>query len=132
MIIVKNSQLNNDTIQSLNSLIEMDINAVSAFKLTRIIKELSSIIEDKIKMEKKILDKWVERDSDGNPTQPTDVDGKIIEGSVSISNIDLFTQEMNDLLNIENKIGFDKIKFEELCLSTAKIKDLLKLEFLFE
>ena len=53
---VKNSQLNNDTIQALNTLIELDINAVSAFKLTRIIKDISEIVELKLKMEKKILE----------------------------------------------------------------------------
>jgi hypothetical protein len=51
-IIVKNSQLTNETIASINELIELDIDATSAFKLTRIIKELSSIVDDKLKMEK--------------------------------------------------------------------------------
>ena len=39
---------------------------------------------------------------------------------------------MSDLLNIENEIPFDKINFEELQLKTIKIKDLAKIEFLFE
>jgi hypothetical protein len=60
-MIIKNQQLTNDTIGALNTLIELDINATIAFRLTRIIKELSSIVEDKLKMEKKILDKWVEK-----------------------------------------------------------------------
>ena len=42
-LVVKNSQLTEETISALNQLIEMDINAVTAFKLTRIIKELNSI-----------------------------------------------------------------------------------------
>ena len=66
-IIVKNSQLTHETIAALNTLIELDIAAGVAFKLTRIIKELSSIVEDKLKMEKRILDKWVEKDEQGNP-----------------------------------------------------------------
>ena len=37
MIVIKNSQLNNETISALNNLIELDINAVTAFKLTKII-----------------------------------------------------------------------------------------------
>ena len=49
-IVVKNSQLTNDTITAINTLIELDIDATSAFKLTRIIKELSSIVDDKLKM----------------------------------------------------------------------------------
>ena len=50
---VKNSELSNETIQALNMLIDTDINATSAFRLSRIIKELSSIVEDKTKLEKK-------------------------------------------------------------------------------
>ena len=49
-MIIKNQQLTNDTIGALNTLIELDINATIAFRLTRIIKELSSIVEDKLKM----------------------------------------------------------------------------------
>jgi hypothetical protein len=129
---VTNSQLNSDAISALNSLIEMDINAGIAFKLTRIIKEISSIVEDKLKMEKKILDKWVEKDEQGNPKVPVDSDGKNIEGAVNITNVEEFTKEMTALMSIENEIPFELIKFEDLGLTTAKVKDLIKLEFLFE
>lgn len=129
---VKNSQLNNETIQALNNLIEMDINAGSAFKLTRIIKELSSIIDDKLKLEKRILDKWIEKDETGNPIRPLDNEGKVVEGAVNITNVESFTQEMSDLMNTENDIPYEKMKFEDLNLATAKVKDLMKLEFLFD
>jgi len=130
-IIVKNSQLTHETIAALNTLIELDIAAGVAFKLTRIIKELSSIVEDKLKMEKRILDKWVEKDEQGNPVLAKDQNGEIIEGTVNITNIDEFTKEMSDLMEIETEIPFDKINFEDLSLTTAKVKDLIKLEFLF-
>ena len=130
-IIVKNSQLTHETIAALNTLIELDIAAGVAFKLTRIIKELSSIVEGKLKMEKRILDKWVEKDEQGNPVLAKDQNGEIIEGTVNITNIDEFTKEMSDLMEIETEIPFDKINFEDLSLTTAKVKDLIKLEFLF-
>ena len=63
-IIVKNSQLNTETVNALNFLIDLDIKASTAFRLSRIIKEISSIVEDKLKMEKSIIDKWVEKDED--------------------------------------------------------------------
>ena len=50
-IIVKNSQLNTETVNALNFLIDLDIKASTAFRLSRIIKEISSIVEDKLKME---------------------------------------------------------------------------------
>jgi hypothetical protein len=130
-IIVKNSQLNNETIQALNSLIELDINASVAFRLTRIIKELSSIVDDKLKMEKRILDKWVEKDESGKPVVPKDESGNPVEGAVNITNVEEFTKEMSNLMDIENNIPYEKIKFEDLNLQTAKVKDLIKLEFLF-
>jgi hypothetical protein len=58
-IYVKNSQLNSEAVNSLNMLMELDINASIAFRLSRIIREISSIVDDKVKMEKKIFDKWV-------------------------------------------------------------------------
>ena len=128
---VKNFQLNPDAIEALNSLIEMDINAIAAFKLTRIIKEISSIVEDKMKLEKKILDKWIEKGLDGNPIIPKDNDGNPVQGAVSLTDVNAFTQEMNDLMNIENTLTQETIKFEDLNLSTAKVKDLMKLDFLF-
>ena len=47
---IKNSELTNETISALNILIDTDINAICAFRLSRIIKELTSIVEDKNKM----------------------------------------------------------------------------------
>jgi hypothetical protein len=88
MIVIKNSQLNNETISALNNLIELDINAVTAFKLTKIIKELSSIVETKVQIEKKIFDKWVEKDENGEPVVPINEKGEAIQGSVNIKNID--------------------------------------------
>lgn len=131
-IILKNSQLNDDTISALNMLIDLDINATSAFRLMRIIKELSSILDDKIKMEKRILDKWTAKDESGNPTIAIDDAGNPIQGAVNISDSDAFSKEMNSLLEIENEIPYERIKFEDLNLQTAKVKDLIKLDFLFE
>ena len=39
--------------------------------------------------------------------------------------------EMDDFMDYENEIEFEKIDFEDLKLQTAKVRDLLKLEFLF-
>jgi hypothetical protein len=128
---VKNSQLNNETLGVLNQLIELDINASAAFRLTRIIKYLSSIVEDKLKSEKRIYDKWIQRDEEGNPVIPKDEEGNPIPGSVSISDMTAFTKEMTEFLEIESDVPFEKLNFEDLNLQTAKIKDLIKVEFLF-
>jgi hypothetical protein len=132
MIIIKNSQLNNDTVVALNKLIDMDINAKLAFKLMRIIKEVSSLLEDKVKLEKKIFDKWLERDANGEAVPARNENGEIIEGAVKLKDGDAFNMEMSELLSIENEIGYEAVDFEELNLETAKIKDLMKIDFLFK
>jgi hypothetical protein len=129
---VRNLQLSNDALQVLNTLIEQDINASAAFKLTRILKYMSSIVEDKVQMEKKIFDKWTQKDKDGNPVKAKDDNGDEIQDAILLTDVDSFSKEMSDLLNTENDIPFDKIKFEELELKTAKVKDLLKVDFLFD
>jgi hypothetical protein len=131
MIVIKNSQLNNETVASLNELIDMDINAKLAFRLMRIIKEVSSLVEDKLKLEKKIFDKYLEKDDQGNPIQAQDETGNPIPGAVRISNVESFNKEMFDLMSIENTVEYEKVNFDELNLTTAKIKDLIKIEFLF-
>jgi hypothetical protein len=128
---VKNNQLSNETLQVLNYLIEQDISASSAFRLTRIIKYLSSIVEDKVEMEKKIFDKWVDRDELGNPIFAKDDFGNILEDTVMLKDIDGFTKEMSELMFVENEIPYDKINFDDLNLETAKVKDLIKIDFLF-
>lgn len=130
-ITIKNSQLNQDVIESLNTLIELDINASVAFKLSRIIREISSIIDDKLKMEKRILDKWSLKDESGNPVPVKDKDDNIIENAVNIISPEDFSKDMENLMSVENEIPFEKINFEDLELKTAKVKDLMKLDFLF-
>ena len=131
MIIVKNSQLNNETVTALNNLIDMDINAKIAFKLMRIIKEVSSLVDDKISMEKRIFDKYLERDESGNPVQVRDESGNLIDGAYKISNMSEFNEEMSNLMSVENNLSYDVINFDDMNLETAKVKDLLKLDFLF-
>lgn len=128
---VRNSQLNNDTIQALNTLIDLDINAVSAFKLTRIIKDISEIVELKLKMEKKILDKYAQKDENGEFVRPLDQDGNFIGEAVNILDVPAFTFEMDELMNMVHNLSHEKLNFEDLNLQTAKVKDLIKLEFLF-
>lgn len=132
MLVIKNSQLNDDVISVLNLLIDLDINASAAFKLTRIMKEISSIVEDKTKAEKKIMEKYGDKNEDGTYKTPIDQDGNPVENAVSIKDIDSFTKEMSELLEIENNIDYDKLDFEELGLTTIKVKDLLKIDFLFK
>jgi len=131
MILVKNSQLDKQTVDALNVLLELNLPAKIAFHLMRIVKELSSLVDDKIKLEKKILDRYMEKDEDGNPVQATDESGNVIPNAAKINNIQKFNSELEDLNAVETEIPFEKINFEDLNLETARVKDLIRLEFLF-
>ncbi len=64
---------------------------------------------------------------------PVIKEGAIIPGTVKIKDVNKFEEEMSELLNVENNIHYNKIIFDELGLTdTVKIKDLLKIEFIFE
>jgi hypothetical protein len=132
MITIKNSQLSQDTVTALNAIIDLDIKAGEAFKLMRMLKDLSSIIEDKTKLEKRIFEKYVERDSTGNPVDAVDNEGKVIPNAVKITDTFSFNKEMEELMSVENTLSHDKLNFDDLNLnSNVKVKDLLKIDFLF-
>lgn len=131
MITIKNSQIDKSTIEALNILIDLDVPSKIAFKLMRIIKEISSLVEDKLKLEKKILDKHIVKDENGNPLPAFDNNGNIIPNAAKINDLNKFNSEMEDLNSIENELPFDKIDFEDLDIPKVKVKDLIRLEFLF-
>lgn len=128
-IIVRNSDLNDETISALNKLVDVDINATVAFKLMRIIKEITSIVDDKNKMEQRLINKHAEKDEDGNVVQVKNDNGEVV--GVNIKNMEAYMADISNLMDVENEIGYDKINFEDLNLQTARVKDLIRLEFLF-
>lgn len=128
-IVVRNSDLNEETLAALNKLVDVDINASVAFKLMRIIKEITSIVDDKNKMEQRVINKHAEKDEEGNVLLVKDDKGNA--GGVNIKDMDAFSADMANLMGIENEIGYEKINFEDLNLKTARVKDLIRLEFLF-
>lgn len=129
---VKNSQLSADALNSLNKLIEEDINAAAAFKLSRIVKHISDIVQLKTETEQRILEKWSKKDENGLILRPKDEFDNDISDAVFLEDVDKFSEEMSSLMNVENEIPFDKLKFDELGLKTIKVKDLIKIEFLFD
>ena len=131
MIIIRNSQLTNETVAALNNLLDLNINAKLAFRLMRIIKEVSSLVDDKVKLEKKIFERYLEKDEFGNAIPVLDESGNPVQGMVKISDMESFNREMQDLMTIENEIDYDPVNFDDLNLEIVKIRDLMKIDFLF-
>ena len=131
MILVKNSQLDKQTLDAINVLLELNLPASIAFKLMRVVKEISSLVDDKILLEKKIVERFTEKDENGNPVSAKDEQGNVLPNTIKITDIKKFNEEVDELNVIENTIPYEKINFEDLKLETVKIKDLIKLDFLF-
>jgi hypothetical protein len=131
MIIVKNSQLDKQTLESINMLLELNLPAKVAFHLMRILKEISSLVDDKILLEKKIVDRFTEKDEFGNSVPAINESGNPIPNTIKITDLDKFNEEVDDLNSIENNIPFDKLNFDDLKLDTVRVKDLMRLDFLF-
>tara|TARA_B100000767_G_C19573597_1_gene454268 strand:+ start:199 stop:603 length:405 start_codon:yes stop_codon:yes gene_type:complete len=131
-ITVKNSDLNKNSIESINNIMDMDVSVSSAFKLMKVVKELTPLLETKSELEKKITEKHAQKDENGEYVLPLDEEGNKIEGTITIKNLEDFTKEMKDLMSIDNELQLDKINVEDLGLKTVKTKDLINLEFLFE
>lgn len=132
MIIVRNSQLNQDTVEALNLLLDLNLPTKTAFKLVRMIKEISSLIDDKIKLERKIFDRYVEKDSAGNPIMAIDQNGNPIPNAYKLSDSEAFHSEISELNSIESELPFEKLNSDEFQLDSIKVRDLMKLEFIFE
>jgi len=131
-MVIKNSQLDRTTIEALNILVDLDVPSRIAFQLMRIIKEISSLVEDKLKLEKKILDKYISKDENGNPLPAVDDNGNIIPNAAKINDLSKFNSEMEELNSIETPLPFSKINFDDLGLTTIKVRDLIRIEFLFD
>jgi hypothetical protein len=132
MIKVKYIQLDNETVKILNNLIEIDMNADIAFKLSKIIKDISLILENRIEGEKEIMNKWARKEENGDISQVKDKDGNIIPGVIDITDTDSFNKDISAFLETEYELPYDKIQFESTGIKTIKIKDIFKLDFIFE
>lgn len=133
---IKNSQLDQEAVASLNELIEKDISAVVAFQLTGVVKELADIDKNKTAAEMKLIKKYANKDEAGNILPVKNEAGEDVANTFEIPNelISEFNQEMQDLLDFENDIDFEQIKVSDLKIGDNEkfsIKKAMKLDFLF-
>lgn len=123
---LKNKQLNKETIAFINTLLDKEINAVSAFKMMRLVKTLDEIVKTKQESEVNLIKKYAEKDEDGNikrsEKNPESID-------ISDENVESFNKELAELNDYENEIEFEPFTIEELGLEKCSVNDLMKIEF---
>jgi len=134
MIKIVNKRLDTEAIGILNELIELDISAVSAFKLAKIVKELDNIVSIKNEREVALIKKYAKTNEDGSIIEGKNAEGKIVPNTFEIldGKVEDFNKEMEELLNFENELQFDKLNIEELNLEKFSAKKAMKIDFLFD
>ena len=134
MIKVKNVRLDAEAIGILNELIELDISAVAAFKLAKIVRELDNIVTIKNEREVSLIKKYAKVDEDGNIIEGKNGEGNPVPNTFEIKDgeAENFNKEMDELLNFENELTFEKLSIEELNLDKFSAKKIMKIDFLFE
>jgi hypothetical protein len=88
------------------------------------------LIEAKMSAEKRIYNKWLLVDENGDPVRPLDENGEIIPDAIQITDVQQFDKEMRELNEIETNIPYDKLNFDEMGVDTIKPKDILLLDFM--
>ena len=79
-------------------------------------------------MERKIIDRWTKKDEMGNPEPVLDEGGNVVSGAVNITDSDRFKMEMDDFMDYENEVEFEKINFGE---GYPAVRDEMVMEMLY-
>ena len=122
MIEITNGRLDDSVIESLNELVEKDIDPQEAFKLLKIIKDIDLIIIQKQTQHNQIIQKYGEVSQE----EPDQIE-------IKKENVEDFKKEIQDLMDVKHQLDFEKINYNDLKLTeNIKIKTLARLDFLFK
>lgn len=132
MLHLKYSNINLDTANSLNEIISLDLPIREGVKIAKISKKINEHIEIKKDFEKKILEKYTEKDENGVMKPVKDDAGNILPNQVYITNPEAYTKDAKELEDLDIELEGEKISFEALGLDKIKPKLLIKLDWLID
>ena len=107
-IIIKNSEMTEDVISTLNKLLETKLPIVDSYRLLKIINNISNIYDNFKKLKELTIDKHILRDENGERIAVYDDNTNEFKG-YKIENVDEFNKSMNEIFNLEEIIPFDKL-----------------------
>jgi hypothetical protein len=85
-----------------------------AFRLIRIARVLDDVLKDVESSRALIVDKFTQKDEDGNPVHPKDEKGAEQPEQVVLTDHKAYLEELTELLENEVDLEFDPIKEEDL------------------
>jgi hypothetical protein len=121
-----------DSIQPLGELVGMELPASGALLLSRTAKKVQTEIDTANETRKKLVDKYTQKNEDGNVQHPVDKDGKPIEDQVVITDPALFNKELTELFSTEIDLDVSAIDIKNLGDVHVKPATLIALDWLFK
>lgn len=98
MVKVQNGSLGQIS-EGLTEIMKCKLPMKTAMKLKAVAREIANLFEDFQELERALIDRHTRKDEEGNPV-PGDR-----EGTVQISNIQEFSDEFTELLQVENEVS---------------------------
>lgn len=116
-----------DAVPALNSLSETKLPVKTSYIVAKNISELSKLLEDINKIKDGIIDKWMEKDKNGNPIKSGEQ-----EGSFKLKKDNKYHKEMEELFEIENEVKITKVKLDDLGDIDISPGTLISLDWMIE
>lgn len=125
MIKIKNSELNDDTLNVLLEVMDYELDIETAIKLSLISKEISNILLENLKGREKIWRRWIKYDEGGSPLLDSS-GGYIIEDEAMLD------AELSDFDSGISTLDFDKFNPREIFGRKVSPNKIMKLSFLLD
>ncbi len=135
MIKVTNGQIWGGSVDSLTKVLELNLPAKTSFKLVKLIRKVNEILQDIQEAHKKLLEKFGEKDKDGEFIHVLDQQtGKPNENQIQLKkdSVKPFKEEYKQLLEVENEIQGTKVTLDDLGDIEIQPGVLLTLDWLFD
>jgi len=118
----------NIILDSLNKLIDKEVNIKTSYKLSKLFKQLINEYNHFDENRIKLLNKYAEKDNNGEV--------KVNKENNSVFILDVnkgkFNKEFSELVSIEVEFVFEKVRLDDLGDTIISPRDLFNLDFLFE
>jgi len=119
-----------ESVDSLNKITELKLPVKIAFKLAKISREFNDILATYNEVLTKLQQEYVEKDKSGNLVTLDDPDNPNIKRLV-FTDREAFDKSFSELLEIENKVNFKKLRINSLGDVKLMPSTLYQLDWLF-
>lgn len=110
---MKNAEILN-ALPALHEVVGMPMPAVASLKVARIVRVVETAAQEINQARQQAVERYTERDAEGNPVPPLDAEGKEVAGHVKVTDPAAFAREMEALLEAGTRLEVQPLRVEEL------------------